>query len=679
MQGKEQIYFLVDPTGKTYRIEGGLVVTKSTPAPLAYTPDGWQDISIAWERNTEDHGINRNFSLPLGFVLDAKRILRHIINTYNFEKRVSLLIKRQQLHIDDDQYYFWHKYLYKGDLDLTTYENTEDKMTVSIMEGGLIKALKAFSNVEYEFPMSEGDVDVLMDGIEMRHKLNFSFVENITNRNGYVTAAYINREGYERGLVGNTQYNEQGVDIESPNYILLSTDKIDNVKISGTIKVKKVSGEGSNSNFTLAMRLSNSTDVELIPPTSINNNVEYTFSFDKSFNVPEGSLRIYMYYIGSFTIVPPEIQFSETNFSVEYIYRAPASTIKAYRPFTLFSKLIEKITGSANNAESNLLEEYKHLVITCGDAIRGIEEATFRTSLNQFKTSFYAILCAGMGIIGNKVVFEEREEFYQEGDVIHLGKAKNVVDRYASDMLINTVAVGYGPQNYEDVNGRQEFNNTAKFSTSIQSVNKEYTAISEYRADAIGMELIRINLEGKTTTDDKGDKEGFVINIADTPVEGVYPLRRENYSSIEGILSTDSIFNIEDLTPKRILLKHGKWLRGLLHGFEGEKLIFQTTDKNRELKTVLNGETIDEDADVPVISLDKPYFLPRVFELECEMPEVAELLEENPNRCFSFEHPNGQIYKGFNLKIGISPSSKTSDKIRLLMTADTDLKTLING
>jgi hypothetical protein len=89
---------------------------------------------------------------------------------------------------------------------------------------------------------------------------------------------------------------------------------------------------------------------------------------------------------------------------------------------------------------------------------------------------------------------------------------------------------------------------------------------------------------------------------------------------------------------------------------------------------------VDEDIDVPINSLGPGFAKPYIFEFFPEGSiDLVELLEENPNRCFSFETPEGHILKGYNLKIGIQPDSKEAQAFQLLSTYDNDLTKLKNG
>jgi hypothetical protein len=63
----------------------------------------------------------------------------------------------------------------------------------------------------------------------------------------------------------------------------------------------------------------------------------------------------------------------------------------------LFKKLTERITGSQLDCSSALLTAMSNIVITSGDAVRGIESAVIKTSMSQFFDFCRAEFVAGLG------------------------------------------------------------------------------------------------------------------------------------------------------------------------------------------------------------------------------------------------------------------------------------------
>lgn len=165
MNEREWLIYLLNSDGQSYYIENGILHISSTPRPVRYGPDGWKDMSIGYERSIVDWGNVINFSLPFKFVLDAAEVLRTLLDIFNIETVVKLLIQRQSLFINETNYYFYYKFFYKGEIDLSTYQDTETDFTVNIMQGGISKSIKSFKNTAYQ--IEPNDVVVKMDGATM--------------------------------------------------------------------------------------------------------------------------------------------------------------------------------------------------------------------------------------------------------------------------------------------------------------------------------------------------------------------------------------------------------------------------------------------------------------------------------------------------------------------------------
>jgi hypothetical protein len=79
------------------------------------------------------------------------------------------------------------------------------------------------------------------------------------------------------------------------------------------------------------------------------------------------------------------------------------------------------------------------------------------------------------------------------------------------------------------------------------------------------------------------------------------------------------VYNVE-ISPKRMLLNHGAYLKILLYQLQDQKITFQTGAKNTQLSTTKDGVTIAENADVQVMSLQDPIFIPYILEFKAPSP-----------------------------------------------------------
>jgi hypothetical protein len=88
-------------------------------------------------------------------------------------------------------------------------------------------------------------------------------------------------------------------------------------------------------------------------------------------------------------------------------------------------------------------------------------------------------------------------------------------------------------------------------------------------------------------------------------------------------------------------------------------------------------ETITERADVIISLLDRPIFIPIVFEFDSPVPiDIIEVMEANPSDTFEFDL-EGVAMKGFPMEVSIQPANRPSQTSQLLCSPETDITELI--
>lgn len=680
---KDWLYFILDDKGRSYYVQNGLLVkTSAQPKPLTYTPDGWQDVAIGWERNMQKVGTVRNFTVPLGFVMDGAKILRHLLINENIEKKVYLLIKKLTYEaLPDNKYQYIYRYFYRGELDLKTIEDNTDKVTVSIAEGGLSKLLKANEGTVNEYDLLES-VRVRHDGIYLHNRVTYSVIDmdlddtaitlpvSLIAQDGTTNGTAVFSQDYE--VTPNNDYFR-----DSSNFLFIASEPI-TVTVTGTITVMFKDGINpaitearalvALKTYTQTIYLLLSDHIPRNTPTTVTVNATITLAAQEKLFLTYGT--------------PDLVSVLKTDLSSVYFSfkaRKAPTFVNAYLPTTLFELLTESVTGSRDNAQSDLLDANKNLAVTSGDAIRGIDGAKLKTSLTQFTETFRVILAAGHGIEGGKLRIEAFDHFLKQTDPIDLGEAKDLKTSRAGDLFANTLKIGYGEKQIDDVNGKYEFNNTHLYGSPITSLAKELPLISPYNAQPYAQEIIRINLSEKKTTDNSNDNEVFLLNIdfddPQTDADGTYYNLKRGSIAITGVPDPETIYNVLDLTPKRLAYKHRTWLNSIFYGFQGQKLAFKTTEKNADLVTVDVAETIIEKSDI-TIGRTK-LFLPYYFDFDIQVPvDLVDLLEADPNRPFSFTW-DGDTYTGFLIKAAIAPNTNKEQSYKLLAAPSNNLQNLL--
>lgn len=159
----------------------------------------------------------------------------------------------------------------------------------------------------------------------------------------------------------------------------------------------------------------------------------------------------------------------------------------------------------------------------------------------------------------------------------------------------------------------------------------------------------------------------------------LYQLRRKTYASITGIPNDGTIFNIE-LSPRRCLENHLRWLRSSFDHLDMYALQMTSTDKNADLVTTDNsGNVISEKADILVSSMGEKVYLPYITKSEFRSPlNMLELMTSNDGGVFQYLR-TGLPFDGFVLDVKTTDYTLETQEFQLLCSANNDLTALINN
>jgi hypothetical protein len=703
MQGRDFIYFLFDENNNSYYAYGDTVLTSASLKPLEFTPDGWTKIQVQNQRNPTYFALDRSFTVPLEYVKDGAQILKHIYYNYGVEAKVYMSICEQKLYFDNTHYGFYYTLLYRGEIDLANFKHDSTKVTVNIMEGGIVKLIKAYENTKYEIPVDVPDaVEMYMDGIELKQRASFIIADSTNNfyGNHSVPLSLIGQESFdiniksvERVQLGGNSGGDQNNKLAQDElwFYRASTNIPISIEWDFDMTAQLAPGIPPNPAVQLFLAVRNlRDDGSLVGPATILNqfngptNVYRKNNFSGTATIsgiePDTSLYLFMGINIIGDTGDRAVQFFYDTDEPFYFritdafYKHRPTTPKALRPLYVFQQLIDKISDGAYTGVSDYLtNEINDVVVSCGDAIREIDGAVIKTSLRDFFTSFNSDFGLALGMLGAELRLEPKSFWVQYTDMIDLGEVSKMKVSPANDLLVNNIKIGSPNQEYDDVNGKQEFNTTQERSAPITRVSRELNLVSVYRKDCYGIEFTRLNLDGKTTTDNKSDNDVFMIHIEDFPQpDGTYKLDRSLNAGATGLLTPSTVFNLY-LTPARAIRRNGNYIRSLFYKLDHKYLKFQTTDKNDQV--VAGG--ITENADIQIASLDAPLFSCNYLEFETKVPiNLLELLKANPLKAFTGTWA-GFSFVGIPEKISVQPGDNGAQTYKLLASPSTDLTQLI--
>lgn len=493
------------------------------PTHLNNSPEGWKDVLVKFARSLPYWGVFRDFTVPMTFTGDGRQILNKIFNGSGVESICYMGIS----YLDRLNLPYNYNSWYLSEINFAKADRGEKDFKVEALEGGLSKFLKAKENEVYEFLLE--DTSLYNDGMEFDFTRTYGIIEgqiypDIAGRN-YIGMIEIAREGNPLNILFQDQQNEPQ-EVEPTDKYFLRSGLVKQYRIHG-----KIWGVAKrNTGVAIGVTLSNNGDPD-VPPGVIRTDIEFynadlndgdpfVTEFDETIEVPE-NYQLYSYLSGGSGDESGQdaYELSGGEIIIEYVYRHKATNVPCNWPETVLRNLVSKMTNGQYTAQSSWLSAKRDLAFSSGNGLRAIAGATMRTSLAQFFKSLKAQFGIGIGIKDNVLIVEQWEHFFQAGIIMDLGKVAGARDSVWEEVICNSLKAGYKKTDYNDVNGKFEFNQGQRWSLPGTKIIKEQDLVSEYRADALGSELLRINYENTKTTDSESDNDTWMFHVKDQSSE----------------------------------------------------------------------------------------------------------------------------------------------------------------
>lgn len=694
-------YSLRDINGKYYYVDiTNAVQLSTTPKYLVYSPTDWEKTEVAMGRDGKDWGVFRNVILPITFCKDGARILRKIAFESSVDSYCKYEIHRRN---DNDNNYTLLTY---GDIDFSQLINQNETISIKAVENGLVQKLSDKEETIYEFDLSTLSEarDVVLDGVKLQAEYKWVVPETLDIDGiptqytgigtGLVDAASYSNDGFIEVVEVDNQYHDGGV-----TYPRLFVNKIGySGVVSGNFTFYQFNNSGVNNLVTtlkiaffdsthslVGMPVTLFTFPTVTPSTS--NTTDCSFSYAIT-GVPNHYIQLQLTH--SLSVLPDYQIVGDGNIKLKASFQVPSTKAKAIRLKDLYKKLIAKIDPTADTDSNYLFNPTKKdfncrpfdIWVTSGSTIRGVN-TILKTSLKDFKKSMLACFGLTMGVDKTLVRFDKLSWLLKDDKILFdAGKA---INKYrvtvANEHRVGLINVGYPDQQYDEINGLQEFCSEQQWSTGLVNNKNTLALQSVYRADPYGIEYCRTralvnNMTSTssrfktTTTDDSADNDVFMIQCDDYSGTGDVSILR--FGGVTGFLVANStIFNTM-LSPKSNLLRNMEYIKSGLCYTKTIKL--QSGKKNTGGKYTVES-IVDEDASISTSTYPK-YFNPFYYEIDCEIPtDLIGKMNTIPTKFgkVRFKDDRGNVLSGFPIDIKSNPSMKTAHTVKLLCSPTDDL------
>ena len=360
-----------------------------------------------------------------------------------------------------------------------------------------------------------------------------------------------------------------------------------------------------------------------------------TFKCDKTADFKAGdtiSMRVSLSGITTDMMYIDAKVYDVESLSVSYLYRDPRHyNIDIVRPKALLSELLKQMTGGDVVCEmpTGAFTDYTYLA--AAESVRGIPKAKIHTSFNKFNDWMN---CNGFVFMVQKqpdgsemLAFVSRNNLYDNSGTTEINEVRDLEISINTNAIYSGIEIGYEKKEYDEVNGRFEFNVQHSYSTGVTVSDNIKKMISPYRADCFGVEfLVR---EREETKDDKSDNDLFVISALSEIYGKIIP-DRIFYPISETAGRPKYLFNGR-YSPSNLLERNLSYL-----GANAVEMVFTSTEGSEN--TTINNRS--EHRDMAIVD--------RLFRAEIlKCTSYAHSYKELPlYQLIQFKH-KGKTYKGF--------------------------------
>lgn len=650
--------------------------------------DNWKDLQFTLKRD-DTSGIFHQISFPFEFVLDAYDVVKQIFDTYKYSAKADVyiyLLKDKWPYLSREEQYYEPQIF---NLDWATYTKSDSKIEMHTKRTSLYDFIKAKNKIVYDIPVSEMKEEKQwnFERINLDNKITFRCTSDESKQITFAINA-----PYERTL---------GISYEETEVLVKDIIEVKTLPFDSEFKAT-IDSKEEDSYFMKLYKDANSRWVELEIDikgkirhgnmgkitlnlgTEVASTEQYAASYEVDLKTEKGEAtvgwkqkvkiklnkgdgRCYLmirYERDSYKTPTAHVNIDGT-IKVNYGGVYKPVKIDLIDPKTLLQSLVDKMTDSKGTYYSEIedfnTDSSNLIMMSAAESIRGIQttkddngeittEAKVHTSYRKF-VEWMNAYGYEQHVAGNKLTFRKRNKGFR-ADLIAIEleqhECADLREYVNEDYLFSGLKIGYNKKDIENINGRFEFNGIHNYSSDLNLGENILELISPYRADCYGIEFLTQERD-KETTDDKSDKDLFLINVAETS---------ENYETVHNTFSGNCPLSIDQTEENKTkgLLFNGNLnpynlmkLNEDLLGVSINTISFAASDSNS--KIVIDNQKIDGDYDIP-----KDAGLFEAITYDIASKNIQQLpTGEHVNGLIRFKY-KGKTYEGFIDEVSKNPA-----------------------
>lgn len=640
----------------------------------------WDDFELAYKRSNYD-GVLRSFSTKFEFVNRSYNLLKEEYSKNYLSSSAGIAFYKR------NNSWNWDK-VFQCALDFSSYSDDGYTISINAIDDTLAAIIKAKRNIQYEYLVSELKPQSLYyDGLKFQYEAKYvsggTTVEDDANLQYIQFHGALQAEGGTRpATVSFPVYILDNSELPKRDSPLVFTDEpfttdgsvqifaeaLSNIditlKLSFSFYVTADNAHGTAyADVVLFVKRANGDLARFGAWRHIAGNIPTIVSELINISLNSGDsigMDLLLYNSATPITMTWTTYLRGFSLSVNFQSRINPVNIDVLLLTTVAEKLLESMTDSSDYS----VDIYNYVpggitrsrlsscFIMPAESARNLPNAKLYTSFKKFCEFMEAEFGYVLVVEGNNVTFIHRYALFDNYVVKDLSDQINDYEYSVNSSLINTsVKVGYDKQDYDSINGRDEFRFTNEFSTGLKLTDNTLSFISPYRADAYGIEFL-VQKRGEDTTDNDSDNDVFIVGCqyATSAENGNLLLDRPySPSQLLGLISPDTMFNIE-YSP-RFMLEANKAYIGACTNM----LKFTSSDGNSNVSIA----GIKETDDFPI---DNRLFT--VGEVDVETSEVD--IPSNLSGLISLDY-NGEAVHGYIKEMKINVGKTESVRYSLIV------------
>lgn len=633
-----------------------------------YDIRNWDEIQVSFKR--EDYGgVVRSFTNKFQFVgVSRLALLEKFSSDYlTSSAKITIYTKNASWGYDER---------FSCGMDFASLSDDGNTLSMNALDNDVAAIIKAKKGVEYEYISSLiSNNTLLYDRIMIKNQTVWSWVagvdENVVNEIGGTIDDYSSASKFdfsyhipplyitssEIGIKSLVEvYDAQEVSLGTENWNQAqSIFKFLGNNITPSISIN-ITLDFSGLNYKWVEEPTQSRGFELYKRTkegqteylgmaniqkmylSLNNVI--LNDGDEVFIVLNVGEDVYFYTYASNPTKP--------SLSISFNAKGYPILIDAITPINLLNRILKSMNDENDDIIGEIENNEKlNLTMICpAESIRGIPGAKIYTSFTKFCEWMEAVFGYIYEIQDRKVIFKHRASLFSHDVVKEVDRYNGYGLSIDNSLVFSQVNIGYEKQDYESVNGRDEFNFTNQYSTGVLNTESKLELISPYRADCYGIEFLA-QKRGEDTTDNESDKDVFFIGVVYDSEKGIYSIDRSK--DVQNVASPDTIFNAM-YSPSQMAEENKYYI-----GACTSKLTFASSDGNSD--AIIGGEAENRDIDI-----DLKLFSAKVVQFETS--DIA--IPSDLNGTVLLHYKGGDI-RGFLMEADYTYTKTQSSKIKLLV------------